>query len=170
MSRRTGDDRGQLVLLSGAVVAVALLTLVVVHAQLAYVGGSSDLDVADVADEADRAVTAAATSVAGRYDWPAREAAVDDFRSELDPSLARIERAHTGDGGLVLSTNDSAAAGWALRHCPTGPSRDFGPCVSDGGVVVQERAGETSVVAVVLDVRVGTPTSRADLTLAVRPV
>ncbi|KAB1192335.1 hypothetical protein GJR96_02310 [Haloferax sp. MBLA0076] len=163
------DQRGQLVLVSGAVVVVALFALVLVHAQLAYVGASTTPPVTDVAASTEDAVEMATAGVAGRYDWPARRSAVTDFRSRLDPALVRIERAHTNGGGASLTTNQSAAAGWALRDCPRGTYRDFGPCVADDGVVVQERAGETTVVAVAVDIAIGTPRSQTDLTLVVRP-
>ncbi|POG53720.1 DUF7261 family protein [Haloferax marisrubri] len=166
------DDRGQLVLVSGAVVVVALLALLVVHAQLGFAGVAGTTEqppLNAVVGTTDDAVELATAGVAGRYVWATRDAAVEDFRSRLDPALTSVERAHAGEGGVALTTNDSAAAGWALRNCPDGPYREFGPCVADDGVVVQERAGETAVVAVLVDVRVATPRSRTDLTVAVRP-
>ncbi|AFK18318.1 hypothetical protein E6P09_06005 [Haloferax mediterranei ATCC 33500] len=166
---RTSTDRGQLVLVSGAVVVVALLTIVLVHAQLGYAVTDAAPPVDDVAAATDDAVEAATADVAGRYSWAARESAVADFRSQLDPSLTRIEHAHTGSGGVSLSTNNSVAAGWALRNCPESTYRDFGQCVADDGVVVQERAGETAIVAALVDVRIGTPQSETDLTFVFRP-
>ncbi|WP_410765565.1 hypothetical protein [Haloferax sp. DFSO60] len=174
MSRRreSETDRGQLVLVSGAVAAVALLALVVVHAQLAYVptGVESAAHVEEISTASEQAVAAATLDVSGRFDWPARQAAVTDFTSRLDPSLRRIERAYTGPGGVSISRNDSAASGWALSNCPSGPYRAFGPCIADEGVVVQERAGETAIVAVVIDIDIATPRRQAELTLAIRPV
>ncbi|MBC9985411.1 hypothetical protein E4P24_03390 [Haloferax sp. AS1] len=122
---------------------------------------------ASAAETTEDAVELATAGVAGRYDWAERDAAVADFRSRLNPALTNVERARPG--GVALTTNDSAASGWALRNCPDGPSREFGPCVADDGVVVQERAGETTVVAVLVDVRIATPRSRTDLTVAARP-
>ncbi|GGC54867.1 DUF7261 family protein [Haloferax sulfurifontis] len=176
-SRGSGDraaaptgDRGQLVLVSGAVVVVALLALLVVHAQLGFAGATETAEAPpldDVVETTEDAVELATAGVAGRYDWAERDAAVADFRSRLDPALANVERARPG--GVALTTNDSAAGTWAFRNCPNGPYREFGTCVADGGVVVQERAGETAVVAVLVDVRIATPRSRTDLTVAVRP-
>ncbi|MFK5603435.1 DUF7261 family protein [Haloferax volcanii] len=166
----SGDDRGQLVLVSGAVVVVALLTLLVVHAQLGFAGVTETAEpppLGDIVETTEDAVELATAGVAGRYDWAERDAAVADFRSRLNPALTNVERARPG--GVALTTNDSAASGWALRNCPDGPSREFGPCVADDGVVVQERAGETTVVAVLVDVRIATPRSRTDLTVAARP-
>ncbi|WP_396610560.1 hypothetical protein ACH9L7_09940 [Haloferax sp. S1W] len=164
------SDRGQLVLVSGVIVAVALLALVFAHAQLAYGGEADAPDLADISAATEDTVHAAAADVAGRYSWGVRRAAVTDFRAELDPDLTRIEHAHTGAGGVSITANNSAAGGWALRNCPRGPYRDFGSCVADRGVVVQERAGETTIVAVVLDVVVSTPRHETDVTLAVRAV
>ncbi|ELZ91935.1 hypothetical protein C440_16524 [Haloferax mucosum ATCC BAA-1512] len=176
MSRRfcgrhdeTTVERGQLVLVSGALVVVALFALVLVQAQLGYAVADADPVVADVAAATDDAVEAATADVAGRYSWAARSTGVADFRTELDPSLTRIERAHIGSGGVALSTNDSVAAGWALRNCPESAYRDFGQCVADDGVVVQERAGETTIVAVAIDVRIGTPHSETDVTIVAQP-
>ncbi|WP_411967968.1 hypothetical protein [Haloferax sp. YSSS75] len=181
MSRRRGvlpkrvcpessDERGQLVLVSGAIVVVALLSLLVVHAQLAPLGGTEPPPVEDVAEATEGAVEAVTADVDGQYGWPARASAVDDFESRLGTELVRIERAYTGGGGVSLSTNASVASGWADSNCPDGPARAFGPCVVDDGVVVQERAGETTFVAVAIDVVVATPETKTDLTLVVRPV
>ena len=53
-------------------------------------------------------------------------------------------------------------------NCPGGPNRDFGPCEATDGVVVQERAGETVVLAVAFDVRVTTERGWSRSTLVVR--
>ncbi|MFC7204508.1 hypothetical protein ACFQJC_13355 [Haloferax namakaokahaiae] len=175
MSRRRNgadSDRGQLVLVSGAVAAVALLALVLVHAQLAYAPteAATSANVDEISSATEQSVAAATLDVSGRFSWGAQQAAVSDFTSRLDPSLERIERAYTGPGGVSISRNDSAAAGWALSNCPSGPYRAFGNCVADDGVVVQDRAGETTIVAVLVDIDIATLDRRAELTLAVRPV
>lgn len=64
-----------------------------------------------------------------------------------------------------------AARAWVTEgNCPDGPGREFGDCIAERGVVVQERAGETVVVAVAFDVAVTTPNGRQELTLVVRVV
>jgi phosphopantetheine adenylyltransferase len=48
-----------------------------------------------------------------------------------------------------------------------GDGRWFGPCQSIDGVVVQERVGETTVLAVAYDVRITTPRGERALTFVV---
>ncbi|WP_224447668.1 DUF7261 family protein [Haloprofundus salilacus] len=57
--------------------------------------------------------------------------------------------------GVPAGQATTAGTQWAETNCPRGPNREFGPCESFGGVVVQERAGDAVVVAVSLDVRAG---------------
>ena len=67
----SGDDRGQLVLVSGAVVVVALLTLLVVHAQLGFAGVTETTEappLGDIVETTEDAVELATAGVAGRYD------------------------------------------------------------------------------------------------------
>jgi hypothetical protein len=70
----------------------------------------------------------------------------------------------------VVREDADAAAVWVDEDCPGGPMRAFGPCRSDGGIVVQERANETVLVGVALDVQVRTRegTTTASLRLAAR--
>jgi hypothetical protein len=66
--------------------------------------------------------------------------------------------------------NRSAASAWVDEQCPRGDGRWFGHCRSVDGVVVQERAGETTVLAVAYDVRITTPRGERALTFVVRIV
>ena len=69
-----------------------------------------------------------------------------------------------------VTYNASAASDWAATNCPGGPGRQFGPCEVDRGVVVQERAGRTHVLAVALDVTVTTERGTYAVTLVVPAV
>jgi hypothetical protein len=55
---------------------------------------------------------------------------------------------------IQVTYNATRAATWRDRQCPNGPARQFGDCAADRGVVVQERAGDTHVLAVAFDVSV----------------
>lgn len=52
-------------------------------------------------------------------------------------------------------------------NCPVGPARQFGPCETDRGVVIQERVGETHVLVVVFDVTITTERGYIEATVVV---
>lgn len=156
----TGRGRGQLVLAAAAVVAVALAPVVLAYLQLGF---HPDVEAgADRADPAanaerflERAVHEAGAAVTGAHGWHERRLAVRAVRDRLDPRLETLAASRVAEGTAYrVAYNDSAARAWADRRCPGGRGRAFGPCESHRGVVVQERAGETHVLAVAFDVRV----------------
>ena len=161
--------RGQLVLVAAAVAALALVPVAAAYLQFGYAPGVADPDPGHgerVATELDRLVDDAAEQATGAP-WSEREAAVREFRAALGPRVDALERSRLGDAVAVdVTENESAVAGVA---CPSGSGRAFGGCERDGGVVVQERANETVVVAVALDVRVTTPDGSTRFTRVVRP-
>ncbi|WP_224270035.1 DUF7261 family protein [Haloprofundus salinisoli] len=165
MSRRTstdGRERAQLVLVTAAVIAVALVPMALSYHQLGYhddVAASAEpvANGEDVERALDRAVQASATRHDGEYTWDERAAAVDAFEETFAGYVDEIESARVERGVVYrITANETAAQRWVEANCPRGPNREFGPCESFGGVVVQERAGETVVVAVSTDVRVTT--------------
>ncbi|WP_129114715.1 DUF7261 family protein [Halegenticoccus tardaugens] len=168
MSRR--DPRGQLVLVAAVIVAIALVPMVVAYVQLGY---HADVDASaerhppgtNAERALDRAVHNASTPVIGEYDWDARSEAVDAVNRTLDPGVEEIEAARVDRNvAYEVERNGTAAETRAADDCPSGPKRDFGPCRARGGVVVQERADETHVLAVALDVRVTTESRESALT------
>lgn len=176
MSRTRRRERGQLVLVAAAVIAVALVPMVAAYLQLGY---HADVEATEgrqhPADNAERvlerAVHNASVSVTGAYDWSQRERAVDELNDTLAPSLGQVEQSRLESGVVyAVEQNQSAAATWATANCPRGPNRDFGACENYGGVVVQERAGETQPLAVALDVHVTTDETTARLTFVFRGV
>jgi len=173
---RLKRDRGQLVLVAAAALAVALAPVVLAYLQLGYhadVTASADHD--DPAANADRylerAVHEAAADVQAEHAWTARADAVRAVRSRLDSKRARLSAARIEAGTAYRTAyNDSAARDWASDHCPGGPDRQFGDCAVRRGVVVQERGGRTHVLAVALDVTVTTERGRTTRTVLVEPV
>lgn len=161
--------RGQLVLVAAVVAALALVPVAAAYLQFGYAPGVADTD-ADrgerVVRELDRLGDGAAERATGRA-WSEREAAVRELRAALGPRVDTLETSRLGDAVAVrITENESAAASVA---CPTGPGRAFGNCERDGGVLVQERANETVVVAVALDVRVTTPDGTTRFVHVIRP-
>jgi hypothetical protein len=170
--RETGAtaDRAQLVLATAAVVAVALAPVVLAYLQL---GAHPDVRPAGADPAADaerfleRATHEAGTAATG-YDWAERGAAADAVREALAPRLETLETARVERGTVyTVEYAPEAASAWAASECPGGEGRQFGPCRTDGGVVVQERAGGTTVLAVAYDVRVTTDRGDRSLTLVV---
>lgn len=173
-TRRGGErNRGQLVLAAAAIVALALVPVVLAYLQLGFhpdVTASTDYDghEADARRFLERAVHEAGANATGRP-WGEREAAVGGMRDGLAPRLATLNASRVAEGvAYAVRYNRSAASDWAAERCPGGRGRTFGPCRADRGVVVQERAGETTVLAAAFDVTVTTPRGHRDLTFVVR--
>ncbi|WP_132057085.1 DUF7261 family protein [Halorussus amylolyticus] len=173
---KQGTDRAQLVLVAAALVAVALAPVVMAYVQLGYhadVTASEGFDAP--AENADRLLTRAVhdstADVPTNFAWDDREAATEEVRSELEPRLDALRSSRVESGTVYrVEYNRSAAEAWRDSNCPDGPDRQFGPCESAEGVVVQERAGETHVLAVAFDVRVTGEAQSVAWTAVVRPV
>ncbi len=172
----TREDRGQLVLVAAAVLALALVPIAFAYLQLGYhadVRASVEYDDPQRNAERllERSVYEASADVQGEYDWWQRENVVRDVRDGLQPGLETLRSARVESGtAYEVSYNRTAAERWAGDNCPSGPSREFGPCEAIDGVVVQERADETDVLAVVVDVRVTTERGWSQSTVVVRSV
>jgi hypothetical protein len=168
------DDRGQLVLAAAGIVAVALLAMTAAYLQL---GAHPDVDAErevgprETVDRAvgvlSRAVDDARVTRTGAS-WGDREAVVDAVREALGPALDSLETARVAKGTAYTVTYDQEEArAYASEHCPRGDAREFGDCEAIDGVVVQERAGETTVLAVAFDVVVTTPDGETSVTVVV---
>ena len=172
-STARGGSRAQLVLAAAVVIAVALAPVVLAYIQL---GVHPDVGVeggdygADARRFLERATHEAGNDATG-LDWGERDRAVGRVRTALAPRLDTLNASHVEEGvAYAVSYNTTAASALAREHCPRGGGREFGPCRATDGVVVQERAGETTVLAVAYDVRVTTPRSERQLTFLVRVV
>lgn len=166
------DDRGQFVLVAGVVVALALVAMLTAYLQLGYhadvASRSADRPVQDATAFLDRSTHEEARTLRGEYSWSEREAAVTAMRARLRVRLETLERARVAEGIVSQATfNATVADEWEDDNCPSGPGRVFGTCVADRGVVVQERAGRTLVLAVGYDLVVTTTERRTRLTTMV---
>lgn len=171
---RAGSDRGQVVLLAAVVVAVALVPMTLAYAQLGYdadVTSSGRAGLDEARETLRTSLVVASARVDGEYGWGERETAAAAVREDVDADARRLVADRAGDGLAVdVAPNSSAAERWADGECPRGDGREFGRCVVEGGVVVQERANETTVVAAAFDVRIVGPGERSEVTVVVRPV
>jgi hypothetical protein len=152
--------RGQLVLLAAVALVIALVPMALAHLQLGY---QADMQAATVDDQPvaeservlRRAVDDAAAPIPSQYDWGERRDAVAAVRNRLDATRATLNTSRLDRTTAIgVSYAQQRARQWATTSCPRGQHRQFGSCVADRGVVVQERLGETHVVAVAFDVTV----------------
>lgn len=171
--RERGRDRAQLVVLAAAAIALAIFPLALAYLQLGYAGDvaaepTEDAPSAELERALDRAAHAATDDVAGEYAWEDRQEAVAAYREALGTDLTDLETARLSGGvAAEIEYQQTAARTVAESSCPSGPDRKFGPCEAIDGVVVQERAGETVVLAVAFDVRLTRPDGVTELTLVV---
>jgi len=178
MTRRSGfadDESGQLVLVAAALLALALVPLGFAYLQLGY---HADVQAAAAEDSPgsetlrllERAAHDAGADAPGRP-WAGRTAVAAQVNRSLAEDVEAIEAAQVERGiAAEIRQNATEAAEWAAANCPGGSGRAFGDCETRGGLVLQERAGETALVAVSFDVRVVSERGEADLTVVIRSV
>ena len=167
------NDRAQLVLGAAALVAVALTPILFAYLQLGYSGdvaasGEYDAPVQNAQRVLSRGVHGAGSGVPESYRWQQRDAAISTVRTDLQGTLDSL-RSSRVDSGTVYQVeyNESAARVWRQANCPDGPNRQFGACEASRGVVVQNRDGETHILAMAFDVRVTMERGRYETTLVV---
>jgi len=167
-------ERGQLVLVAAVLVAVALAPVVLASLQLGYHGdvratAAYDDPTADTVRVLDRTVTRESADVPRRYAWADRDAAVTDLRGDLAPVRSRLGSAEIERGTVTeITYNTTAARAWQRGNCPDGPDREFGDCVTDRAVVVQERVDRTHVLAVGFDVTTTSQRGETRVTVVLR--
>ena len=163
-------DRGQLVVLAAAALAIALVPMALAYLQLGYhedvQTATVDTDtLPDVERSLHRALVSESSDLPARYAWSNRSGAVTRLRDRLRPTIESLTDSRLESGtALTISYNDSRALRWADTACPSGPGRDFGTCRADRGVVVQERVGRAHALAVAVDVTVTRPDGTASAT------
>jgi hypothetical protein len=172
-NNRNNMNRGQLVLVAAVVIVIALVPIVFAYLQLGY---NADIeasgDYADPMANAEqllgRAVHEAGANISTDYAWNRHSSAVTEVHDRLQSRILVLERSRITEGTAYhVSYNDSAAAAWITANCPTEPARQFGSCETDRGVIIQERAGETHVLAVALDVMITTNRGQIEATMIV---
>jgi len=162
-----------MVLAAAAMLALALIPLGFAYLQLGYhedVAASTAPETpgSETIRLLERAVYDAGGEATG-HPWAGREGAVRRVNASLAPRERDIESAQlTGGVAVRIERNASAASDWAREHCPSGPGRLFGDCEAIGGMVVQERADETHLLAVAYDLRVVDDRGETALTVVVR--
>jgi hypothetical protein len=166
--------RAQAVLAAAVVVAVALVPMLVAYLQLGHPpDAAARAAEADGPADARRALDRAATRAAARADgaaWTNRSRAYRRANATLAAAASRVEARGARRGAVYrVARAEGVAARLARAECPRGARRAFGPCEAVGGVVLQERGGETAVAYVALRLRVRSPEGRTDATLVVRP-
>jgi len=181
-------DRGQLVLVAAAALAIVLFPLVLAYLQLGYAGDvAAEPTGSDPAAELDRAldraihdaaadVDAGTTTGAMGDESTSAKASIEDpdaaataFKRALESDVKRIETARIEDGTAArIEYAPGVADAWvADGRWHDGVDANFPEPTSHGGVVVQERAGEPTIVAVAVDVHLRTPDATIDRQMVV---
>lgn len=167
------QEGGQMVVAMAVVVTVALVPIAAAYLQLGYVAGDAPAVRGDgklVDQSIQRAVASVQQDVAGAHTWSERSLAVDLVRQRLADRVDSLEsHPPSRTGGVQIRFNRSDAMRFATEACPGGVGRQFGACRADRGVVVQERAGETVLVGVSVDVEVVSPSGDIRFTRRYRP-
>lgn len=162
------NSRAQLVLLAGATVALALVPMAAAYLQLGYQAdadaGAERGPLSAANASLARGLDAASDGVPAAYNWSERASAANAVRRDLTGWLRAVEGAQRSRA-LLASFDNRTAARLAARRCPGGPARSFGRCVARDGVVLQERANRTHVVAAAVGVRVLGDRARLNATL-----
>lgn len=167
------NERGQVVLLAALVLVVALVPIVAAYLQLGYVGeahtGIDGEPEQDTRRLLERSIQAATTTIPATHEWSERQNAAERVRDRLEPTASGIERSRL-DSGVTqqLTYNESRADEWTANHCPGGPDRQFGPCESIDGIVLQKRAGRAHVLAVAVDLTTTAAARESTLTTVIR--
>jgi hypothetical protein len=169
---RASPNRGQVVLMAAGVAAVALLAMVVAFAQLGLSATASPpdpvLDLDAVSDSLRVTTTAHVFDNAGQFRWSERSTAVSALQDQLRPDIKRLERTTMANGrGISIKMNATVPQQLHLT-CPEGTDKQFGNCLIVDGVVIQERAGETTVIAVSYDIEVISPVERSYARVVIR--
>ena len=173
IDERERDERGQLVLVAAAEIALALVPMAFAYLQLGYHGDvgadvEPETELGDAERSLERAVEHASAEIDGEYDWDRREAAVIAFRDALEDDIDTIERLGHAEGVVIEIVGAAEpAATWQEGACPSDPMRSFGACDRIGNVVVQERADETAVLAAGFELRLATPDDEAAVEVVV---
>ncbi|MEF8820100.1 MAG: hypothetical protein V5A31_07550 [Haloferacaceae archaeon] len=168
--------RAQAVLAAAVVVAVALVPMLVAYLQLGHPPDAAataverdDEAVGDARRYLDRATTRAAADARG-VAWANRSTAVRRVNDRLANATARLSaRGAARDRTYRVAYNRTVAERLARDACPRGENRAFGGCEAADGLVLQERVGETTVVAAAFDLSVSSPRRSTNATVVVRP-
>ena len=164
-------NRGQLVLVAAAVIAIALAPILFAYLQLGYhpdVDDEPDVVGEKATEFLDRSVHDAEAETAGEYEWSEREAMADAVRASLSDDVETLETSRLERGVVYdVSFNTTVAEMWRAEHCESGDGNAFGECLVDDGVVLQERADEAVLLAVGFDIEVVGSDSEAELTVVV---
>lgn len=149
--------RGQLVVVTGAIVAIAFVPILVATVQVSEPPPPQSTDTPfREAEHLLETAVAHLPVVATRFSWTDRWNATDHIRDRLAPTLERL-RTSDSTGLQSIDFASITATTVAERTCPSGPNQAFGGCHAIDGIVVQNRSGSTHLVAVAVRVTITGP-------------
>jgi hypothetical protein len=165
-------ERGQLVLVAAAVIAIGLAPILFAYLQLGYHPDVDDRDPEITGEKAvaflDRSVHEAAAETAGDYAWRDRDERVRAVRADIGAGIGTLRRTRIDEGvAYNASFNRTVAEEWATENCQRGAGKRFGTCESSSGVVVQDRADEAVLLAAGFDIEAVGPGGKTELTVVI---
>jgi hypothetical protein len=165
-------ERGQLVLVAAAVIAIGLAPILFAYLQLGYHPDVDDPEPEITGEKAvaflDRSVHEAAAETAGDYAWRDRDERVRVVRADIRDETNTLRRTRIDEGiAYNASFNRTVTGEWTDENCQRGAGKRFGACKSNGGVVVQNRADEAVLLAVGFDIEAVSPGGKTELTVVI---
>jgi hypothetical protein len=171
LERQGEGQRGQLVLVAAIALALALVALGVAYLQLSYDTDTrqpTQTPAAQLEGALERAVHNSTADIPARYAWGDRSDAAVAVQDRLDTKTETLATSRLADGHAYdIERNATRATQWARTNCTTGPNRQFGGCATVDGIVLQDRDGQTHVLAVVFDIEITTPDGTTAVTLSI---
>jgi len=160
------------VLIAAVALAAALVPLVLAYLQLGFhddIGASNGADAPTQADRTlEQGLHNATVDIPNSSAWANRDDAVQRVKQRLESTIEAVNRSRLDAGQLLqVSSNQSRATDWVARNCPSGPDRQFGNCEASRGLIIQDRAGRTHVLAMAVDMQISTPESEMQLTVII---
>lgn len=147
-----------MVLLAAAAIAVALVPMLLAYMQLGYhpeIAEPRTAHASDVERTLSRSLVGATAGIPREYAWSERTAAVTEVRNRLAETVTTLNQSELARATPIrISFNETIAETWMAGRCPSGPDREFGSCEVDRGIAVQDRGGQTHVLAAGVDIRI----------------
>ena len=165
-------ERGQLVLVAAAVIAVGLAPILFAYLQLGYHPDVDDPEPEVTGEKGvaflDRSVHEGAAGTAGEYAWRSDDERAAAVRDEIREDIRTLRRTRIHEGvAYDVSFNQTVAEEWVVENCRHGAGKRFGECEVDEGIVLQERADEAVLLAVGFDIEATGPDAETELTVVI---
>lgn len=159
MYSHSNRSRGQLVLLTSGVVAVALVLIFMAYIQLGY-AGDQQVNQKQPGSDALEAVEMAAHQAKVNVTHSNQENTTEQFIKDFDQKVDTIEQSKQDSSVIYRITRNNTAATTAVEKYNTQKSADLS---TSNGVITRE-AKQDQIIGIGVDIHVTTPTSTSKTT------